>query len=429
MTLNFTLKQHTPMLHFQHGQKGATLRASDVKPRFDRWLVKKVWNDDFDACKKYLVGYSVKEESALRSRYSGEGYRALNYKMRIVPVGEPVIERIIRERTTRDGKVRLDPVTPMYFGYDDKKAEDLNLKAVSYDEVGLTLVLTGPEASALGAVIKSHIGLFFMTHNFGTRATKGYGSFTVKDDRTGPTRLKYTFEGDSWQSLMEDIDIFYKTMRGGINWPHKSLYFKSLMFAYAKSKGKRWDKKTMKENLLNQDEMDRQKDDHDYPDILTYREGEEDMYDFRDALGLSTDEKWDFYGVKISKNSESIPRFTSPILFKPVRTADGWTIYIVWTELPQEIYGKTIPVNVKVDNQANAAGKVQTKYGKDQTGLVSLSIPGDLTIADYMDFLFKRNPDGSYKVNPEDYYMKGDAATRKRIMSIYNAIRENFNRL
>lgn len=408
MTLNFTLKQHTPMLHFQHGQKGATLRASDVKPRFDRWLVREIWNDDFDACKKYLVGYYDKEESALRSRFSSEGYRALNYKMRIVPVGEPSIINI------KQG----DNQTPMYFGYDD------NLKAVSYDEVGLTLVLTGPdlEVSKLGEEIKSHIGLFFMTHNFGTRATKGYGSFTVKDDSPEPTRLKYTFDGGSWLELMEDIDIFYKTMRGGINW---GLYFKSLMFAYAKSKGKRWDKKTIKENLLNPTVINRQKNDHDNPDILTYREGADDRFDFRDALGLSTDEKWDYYGVKISKKNDSIPRFASPILFKPVRTAGGWTIYIVWTELPQEIYDKTVPVRVMVYDSEKSAGKVQRNIQKN---LVSMSIPTDLTIEDYMDFLFKRNPDGSYRVDPEEYYVKGDADKKNRIMKIYNAIRENFNR-
>ena len=214
-------------------------------------------------------------------------------------------------------------------------------------------------------------------------------------------------------------------MRGGINWPHKNLYFKSLMFAYAKSKGKRWDKKTIRENLLNPTEINRQKNDHDDPDILTYREGADDMYDFRDALGLSTDEKWDYYGVKISKNNDSIPRFASPILFKPVRTADGWTIYIVWTELPQEIYRKTISVNVMVDDSRKSEGKVQRGI---QRNLVSMSIPTDLTIEDYMDFLFKRNPDGSYRVVPEDYYIKGDPATRKRILTIYDTIRGNFNR-
>ena len=48
--LTFTLEQHTPMLHFHASQQGATLRATDVKPRFDRWLIEKVWKNDFDEC-------------------------------------------------------------------------------------------------------------------------------------------------------------------------------------------------------------------------------------------------------------------------------------------------------------------------------------------------------------------------------------------
>ena len=34
-TLKVTLKQHTPLIHFQHEQYGATLRASEVKPKLD----------------------------------------------------------------------------------------------------------------------------------------------------------------------------------------------------------------------------------------------------------------------------------------------------------------------------------------------------------------------------------------------------------
>jgi len=33
--LEFTLKQHTPIIHFQHDQDGATLRATEVKPKLD----------------------------------------------------------------------------------------------------------------------------------------------------------------------------------------------------------------------------------------------------------------------------------------------------------------------------------------------------------------------------------------------------------
>ncbi|MFN0202536.1 MAG: hypothetical protein ACKVTZ_13510 [Bacteroidia bacterium] len=38
-SLTFTLKQHTPLIHFQHEQAGATLRASEVKPKLDRFIL------------------------------------------------------------------------------------------------------------------------------------------------------------------------------------------------------------------------------------------------------------------------------------------------------------------------------------------------------------------------------------------------------
>jgi hypothetical protein len=31
------LEQHTPLIHFQHTQDGATLRATEFKPRFDKF--------------------------------------------------------------------------------------------------------------------------------------------------------------------------------------------------------------------------------------------------------------------------------------------------------------------------------------------------------------------------------------------------------
>ena len=38
-TLYFTLKQHTPLIHF-HDQDEATLRATEVKPKLDKYLIK-----------------------------------------------------------------------------------------------------------------------------------------------------------------------------------------------------------------------------------------------------------------------------------------------------------------------------------------------------------------------------------------------------
>ena len=40
--LEIKLKQHTPLIHFQHDQEGATLRASEVKPRLDKYILSKL---------------------------------------------------------------------------------------------------------------------------------------------------------------------------------------------------------------------------------------------------------------------------------------------------------------------------------------------------------------------------------------------------
>ncbi|MFK5976154.1 MAG: hypothetical protein QM493_06565 [Sulfurovum sp.] len=44
--VNFTLKQHTPIIHFQSDQMGATLRATELKPKFDKFLIKYAFGGD-----------------------------------------------------------------------------------------------------------------------------------------------------------------------------------------------------------------------------------------------------------------------------------------------------------------------------------------------------------------------------------------------
>ena len=64
--LEFTLKQHTPIIHFQHDQEGATLRATEVKPKLDRFIIEKVFHNEFEECKNFQVGYNPQEPSELR---------------------------------------------------------------------------------------------------------------------------------------------------------------------------------------------------------------------------------------------------------------------------------------------------------------------------------------------------------------------------
>jgi hypothetical protein len=195
----------------------------------------------------------------------------------------------------------------------------------------------------------------------------------------------------------------------------------------------RWDKKTIKEHLLTQTEIGKQAGEHIDPttsldpDILTYRDGEDDNFDFRDILGLSTDELWAYYGVKLSKTGD-MKRFPSPILFKPVRRETNWDIYVIWNELPAEIYTKTIIVNAKVDaaSARRAVGGVGVPLSTSASPLVELHIPDGLTVCGYMDYLFGKNASGNYHVNPVDYFMSGPGNVRNRIVSIYDQLRKNY---
>ena len=73
-TLKFTLKQHTPLIHFQHDQAGATLRASEVKPKLDRFII--------DA---YGLAVNGKPKEEYKKYFIGEGKNnmVLDYQMRI----------------------------------------------------------------------------------------------------------------------------------------------------------------------------------------------------------------------------------------------------------------------------------------------------------------------------------------------------------
>lgn len=46
--LPIKLKQHTPIIHFQHKQVGATLRATEVKPKLDRFLLEKLGEGNYE---------------------------------------------------------------------------------------------------------------------------------------------------------------------------------------------------------------------------------------------------------------------------------------------------------------------------------------------------------------------------------------------
>ena len=83
--LTYRLVQQTPLIHFQHSEKGATLRATEVKPKLDRFIAEKLGG-----------------KNNVSSKWFIDDTDALNYKMRIVAKGEPEKSRTIDIELERD---------------------------------------------------------------------------------------------------------------------------------------------------------------------------------------------------------------------------------------------------------------------------------------------------------------------------------------
>jgi hypothetical protein len=151
-TLTIKLKQHTPLIHFQHDQDGATLRASEVKPKLDKYILKQLgWGD-------YGKG---KEEAKTKGWLVGKGdHPALDYKMRIETEGKRFEHKI--------------------------KIINANMIAVFYKGIIIRFLSIN---SDLIQEIKKNVSDFFIVYNFGFRQSKGYGSFTVDNEKEIGTEM------------------------------------------------------------------------------------------------------------------------------------------------------------------------------------------------------------------------------------------------
>lgn len=340
-TLTVKLKQHTPLIHFQHDQEGATLRASEVKPKLD----------------KFILNQLTPEEKAQGER---EGWIKskneriwLDYKMKIESLDVRIWD-MSRDtgRTNSKTNKQIFEQMPMFFG-NMHSSNDMNFvpKKMVFTPSPITLSFLSTDKEIID-VINKHISNFFLLNNFGTRQSKGFGSFYPEgilyqsNSVNNFARFKWRIGDcevpnlDAFYNLFFAIDMFYKTLRSGIN--QNGVYFKSLMYHYATDQGSYWDKRTIRyefehftPNKFNdKGEIKDKKDDGDN------KKSEARLY--RDMLGLSSTQTWKSYDDEITKDhvadndNNKIDRFKSPLLFKPIFTKGEYVVYIIPSEIPAQ---------------------------------------------------------------------------------------------
>lgn len=102
--LELDLKCHAPIIHFQPEEEGATLRASEVKPKFDRYLLKKV--------------------PSLKKRFKNQ---SLAYKMKFIDNSPSIIYKSKENEDKFDKKTNNNEGNfELYFARDGKRRVETN---------------------------------------------------------------------------------------------------------------------------------------------------------------------------------------------------------------------------------------------------------------------------------------------------------------
>lgn len=336
--IEFELEQQTPMLHFQHDQTGATLRASEVKPKLDKFLLKILGNGDDEEGKKIAKEKDEeisKEKNGKATWLVGNGeHPALNYKMQIVASTNK------KSRIKKCSRSKLDLSN---IGSAKNNNESYE---ISYSEpVKLTIICFNTE---LLKFIGDHIFSFFLINNFGKRQSKGYGSFIIKKEENNvvekedyivneikkiyPTFVYCTYNTNDFEKIKEDILKISSILKSGIN---HITYVKGAIFQYCIENSERiFEEKIINEKAYYKKEL---------LDLIKCSEScttqcnteiendtKEKSYFLRAILGLSDSIVYNNYCKKrcseccnenkgdkfIEIKGDNIERFQSSILFK-----------------------------------------------------------------------------------------------------------------
>lgn len=386
----YKLVQHTPLIHFQHSEPHACLRATEVKPKLDRFLIEQLEKDDRfgdGRWKKWFVGDGSQQ--------------SFDYMMRITPNSEQVertqsIERAIARAEHRPPNASLHEIHKNYFGnmasgnnIQDTIRETFKESLFYKDGLTLTIRCFIPE---LLTFIDEHIRGFFMMHNFGTRQRKGFGSFTV-DISTKPNEPKgfdlvgkycpnaYYCKLDNdvnADALLDAVWVISAFLRSGFN-RGEGNYVRGFVFRYFQreknplANDKAFVKQQVLRNVYN--EATRGEHLHPYGNNVRYRYvrgllGTNENSRFCRAPRGGTREDRTVHNIYIH-SAEGVERFPSPLLFKPI----GKFVFILPQKMPDEIFGSEFYIleknqEEKYDSKATSEQKLNYLKQECKSGMI-----------------------------------------------------------
>lgn len=505
------LRQHTPLIHFQWAQEGAGLRATEVKPKLDKFINQKKGEEKNQAlnykmrikleeyftvpesvdkekleeykvpykhlgwCKKYLLEnepddafqeYLEKEQIKGTWENLSQEYLIASHLNKGIP--EELEKHSISylgktsffaQESDTSGKAGEDKVLERNgasWCFCEEKWKKLGKKGLLYPGKIIVEIICWDDA--LLDLIKKYISEFFLCENFGTRQTKGFGSFEViermedgefrccvfsKDERIEHLKKNFKFVYErKWEVkkpvslsvLFKTIVEDYQLMKSGVN--YSSIYKKSQLFKYGLdssfynkslnlSELIRWEKRFIKKGI--KEDITRLGNNIDLfyekgpisgnEDAENRWEDEPEMYEYRflrAVLGLSEqymfqikhkERRTDRHGNVLSDQdkiivnviNDHVERYNSPLLFKVIDN----TFYILGNDVFSKLLGESFRFEFYLKSNDN--NRIPLKLEEKGKKKDHLLVPEKFSLPDFMKFV----------MNEEEFKKK------------YTAIKEN----
>ena len=376
--LKVQLEAQSPIIHFQHDQAGATLRASEVKPKLDRFLLNKM---EQETGKRVAV---LKKDNGYAVMFTDKEHNALNYRMNFeVPGNAYWVE---------PGTFKPESYS-IYYGNSGVHDEKEKKKAVFTNPVMNLMCFN----QVLRNYIEKYLVEFFAVTNFGTMQDKGFGSFMPKEylQKSGELTLEETKRfaemlkqaagsvhcysmsfvrvpeeikaKNAWcTKVFNQIKYIYGIMKSGQNFGG---YSRSYLFQYMHGT----DNKGNRDDLSIDNEKAWLKQKGIVP--IIEKNGKTDRVDknpryVRALLGVGEGMSFiqkDGKRLKVKINhkkgdGDAIERMDSPVKFKIIRNK----VFITAEEVPEEIYGRMFEFQNKERNwDGNKRGSLMTPSKED----------------------------------------------------------------
>lgn len=333
--MEFELEAQMPIIHFQARQQGATLRATEVKPKLDRYLIDRCREEDME----------LKKED-------------LDYKMQIM-LKKPGDVVLLENKYKENNNWKIDRTKTFSIFYGNMNVDEEDKKYGVFSNPTVTIICFKEKIKKL---LEKHILNFFLTTNFGTMQRKGFGSFIpvgwyknemTRDDMkkvanafrivTGGDCYAMTFNRKSDESdvsfcvrMSEEIKQFYSIMKSGRNYGG---YIRSYIYQYGHKElslgnEKYWMKKNGITPIVGEQEKWKYATEHEQRYLRAFLGmGDKIEYGTEDENGKFSKKKT----VAVSIKSNSLERCETPIYFKVIRNV----VFIAAYPVPEELYGKS----------------------------------------------------------------------------------------